>query len=138
LRTGRKPNGTKYNEYVLIYVNDILVASHDPEKVMDMLSEHYTLKKGSVKTPTEYLGSEIKTYRPDTLDSRVCWAMLCDLCVKHAVKEVQQTLAEANEKPLPNKTVAPLTPGYRPELDATLELDDGKANYFQGLIGVND
>jgi hypothetical protein len=112
LRPACKPDGTKYYEYVLIYVDDILVVLHDPEKVMDMLSEHYTLKKGSVKTPTEYLGAEIKTYRPDKLDSRVCWAMPHDLYVKRAVKEFQRTLAEANEKPLPNKTVTPLTAGY--------------------------
>jgi hypothetical protein len=48
LRPACKPDGTKYYEYVLIYVDDILVVSHDPEKVMDMLSENYTLKKGSV------------------------------------------------------------------------------------------
>jgi Reverse transcriptase (RNA-dependent DNA polymerase) len=40
-----KPDGTKYYEYVLIYVNDILVVSHDPEQVMKMLGEHYTQKK---------------------------------------------------------------------------------------------
>jgi hypothetical protein len=131
-----KPDGTKYYEYVLIYVDDILFVSHDPKKVMDMLSEHYTLKKRSVKARTEYLGAEIKTYQPDKLDSRVCWEMLCDLYVKRAIKEVQRTLAEDNEKPLPNKTVTPLTAGYRPELNATPELDDAKANYFQGLIGV--
>jgi hypothetical protein len=119
LRPACKPNGTKYYEYILIYVDDILVVSHDPEKVMDMLSEHYMLKKGSMKAPTEYLGAEIKTYQPDKLDSRVCWAMSCNLYVKRAVKEVQRNLAEANEKPLPNKTVTLLTAGYRPELDAT-------------------
>jgi hypothetical protein len=120
----------------LIYVDDIFVVSHDPKNVMDMLSEHYTVKKGSVTAPTEYRGAEIKTYQPDKLDSRVCWAMSWDLYVKHAVKEVQRNLAKANEKPLPNKTVTPLTAGYRPKLDATPELDDAKANYFQGLTGV--
>jgi hypothetical protein len=106
------------------------------KKVMYMLSEHYTLKKCSVKVPTEYLVAEIKTYRQDKLDSRVCWAMSCDLYVKRAVKEVQQNSAKTDEKQLSNKTVTPLTAGYRPELDATPELDDAKANYFQGLIGV--
>jgi hypothetical protein len=62
--------------------------------------------------------------------------MSCDLYVKRAVKEAQRNVAKANEKPLPNKTVTPLTAGYHPELDATLELDDAKANYFQGFIGV--
>jgi hypothetical protein len=62
--------------------------------------------------------------------------MSCDLYVKRAVKEVQRTLVEGNEKPLPKKVVTPLTTGYCPELDATPELNEEKANYFQGLIGV--
>jgi Reverse transcriptase (RNA-dependent DNA polymerase) len=53
LRLACKPDGTQYYEYVLIYVDDILVVSHDPEAVMDMPSKHYTLKKGSVKPPSE-------------------------------------------------------------------------------------
>jgi hypothetical protein len=62
LRPACKPDGTQYYEFVLIYVDDILVSSHDPDQVMKMLGEHYTLKKGSVKTPSEYLGAEIKSY----------------------------------------------------------------------------
>jgi hypothetical protein len=136
LRPACKPDGTKYYKYVLIYVDDYYLFHMILKKVMYMLSEHYTLKKGSVKAPTEYLVAEIKTYRQDKLDSRVCWAMSCDLYVKRAVKEVQQNSAKTDEKQLSNKTVTPLTAGYRPELDATPELDDAKANYFQGLIGV--
>jgi hypothetical protein len=37
---------------------------------------------------------------------------------------------------LPNKVGNPLVTGYRPELDATAELDDSRTNYYQGLIGV--
>jgi hypothetical protein len=37
---------------------------------------------------------------------------------------------------LPNKVGTPLVTGYRPELDAAAELDNSRANYYQGLIGV--
>ena len=30
----------------------------------------------------------------------------------------------------------PLASGYRPELDATPELDASKQNYYQGLVGI--
>ena len=46
-----KPNGDKYWEYGLYYVDDILLTSHDPQLTMDMLSESYKLKAGSVKEP---------------------------------------------------------------------------------------
>jgi Reverse transcriptase (RNA-dependent DNA polymerase) len=42
-----KPNGDPYYEYVLVYVDDILAVSHDPQAIMDTLLKHYTLKEGS-------------------------------------------------------------------------------------------
>ena len=40
-----RPNGEKYWEYVLVYVDDILVMSHEPKEVMDYLASKYTLRK---------------------------------------------------------------------------------------------
>jgi hypothetical protein len=40
-----------------------------PKKLWICSSEHYTLKKGSMKTPTEYLGVQIKTGRIDIMVS---------------------------------------------------------------------
>ena len=54
-----KPNGDKYWAYVLFYVDNLLVVSHKPQEVMDFLSKRYTLKEGSVKEPTEYLGNQV-------------------------------------------------------------------------------
>jgi hypothetical protein len=54
-----KPDGTPYWEYVLLYVDDTLAVSQDPQAIMDHLASRYTLKKGSVKEPMEYLGAEI-------------------------------------------------------------------------------
>ena len=53
-----KPNVEKYWEYVLVYVDDILVMSHEPKVVMDYLASKYTLKEGSVKEPEFCLGAE--------------------------------------------------------------------------------
>ena len=40
-----KPDDTKYYEYVLIYVDDILVISHRASMIMDNLSALYCFKK---------------------------------------------------------------------------------------------
>ena len=55
MKAAVKPNGDKYWAYVLCYVDNLLVVSHEPQEVMDFLSKRYTLKEGSVKEPTEYL-----------------------------------------------------------------------------------
>jgi Reverse transcriptase (RNA-dependent DNA polymerase) len=135
LRPACKADGTKYYEYVLIYVDDILAISEEPQKVMDAIGKHYTLKPGSVRPPNEYLGAQIKPYRPDPDDDCTCWSMSCDKYVKRAIEEVQRTLAEVGDQ-LKGKAMTPTSHGYRPELDASPELDDRRANYYQGLIGV--
>ena len=57
-----KPDGTKYYEYVLIYVDDILVTSHRASTIMDNLSALYRLKENPSNgkrygTPGCYLGA---------------------------------------------------------------------------------
>ncbi|KAL7557773.1 hypothetical protein ACA910_020290 [Epithemia clementina (nom. ined.)] len=59
LRANTKPDGFQYYEYVLVYIDDILVISHDPHKVMDALKKQYTIKPDSIKPPDVYLGAEI-------------------------------------------------------------------------------
>jgi hypothetical protein len=139
MRPAVKPTGFKYWEYVLVYVDDILVVSDKPQEVMDMLSRTYKLKDGSVGKPTDYLGATIKEYQlpgnSDDLLPTDCWSLSSDVYVKRAVADVERTLDEIDMK-LKTKVTTPLSTGYRPELDASPELDDRQANYFQGLIGV--
>jgi hypothetical protein len=49
--------------------------------------------------------------------------------------EVEREL-KAADKRLPTRVTTPLSTGYRPEIDATDELDADHQNYYQGLIGV--
>jgi hypothetical protein len=75
-----------------MYVDDILVVSDNPHKVMDMLSGTYKLKDGSVKSPTEYLGATIKEYQLPVSGNETqptdCWSLSPDVYVKRAVAEV--------------------------------------------------
>ena len=73
----RPSDGFKYWEYVLVYVDDLLVVSHDPQAVMDIMNKSYTLKPGSVKVPTEYLGAIVKPFQ--RVDNKPCWAMSSEL-----------------------------------------------------------
>jgi hypothetical protein len=43
-----KPNGKQYYEYILVYVDGVLVVSHNPMAIMNELSRYYTLKEGSL------------------------------------------------------------------------------------------
>ena len=139
LRPNVKPNGEEYYEYVLVYVDDILAISHDPQAIMDTLSKHYTLKEGSVRAPTEYLGSDISKFDVPSptgeLGLNRCWSMSARTYIKRALTEVKRTLDEVGQR-LKTKVTTPMSDKYRAELDASAELDTERITYFQGLIGV--
>lgn len=136
MRKAVKPDGFKYWEYVLCYSDDLLVMSHDPKSVMDFLSKRYTMKEGSVREPTDYLGAQVRKFTIDGDDGPdECWALSSDLYVKRAIADVETELGQAG-KGLKTKVPTPLSSGYRPELDVSPELDERRASYFQGLIGV--
>ena len=91
MRPQSKPNGDKYWEYVLCYVDDILVVSHNPQKTMDVLSAKYTLQEGGVKEPDAYLRAEIHKWNIEDSDdpTKTRWGMSSDTYVKQAVANVE-------------------------------------------------
>ena len=134
MRKATKDDGFKYWEYVMIYSDDILVISAKPKRIMDHLASRYTLKKDSVKEPDVYLGAGIgKFVRPGT--DKALWTMSSETYIKRMIADVETELAKVGKK-LRMKASTPMTSGYRPELDATPELDERRATYYQGLIGI--
>jgi hypothetical protein len=137
MRPATKADGTKYYEYVLCYVDDILCSSHDPKAIMDSLGYDFTLKADSVKEPDLYLGADIMKWTIAGSDdpTKTRWAMSSTKYTKKAIDEVERELAGREQK-LSTKVTTPLSTSYRPELDASALLDATRLNYYQGLIGV--
>jgi len=132
-RPATKLDGTKIYEYVLCYVDDINFQGLDPKGFMDYLRQSYTLKDGSVKEPEMYLSADISMY--ELKDGMKAWSLLSNTYVKRAVAEVQRELALVG-KCLKKKVYSPLASGYRPEFDASPELDATRASYYASLMGV--
>lgn len=53
-------DGTKYYQYVCIYVDDILILAHNPREIMSVIGEYFELKAGSVDPPSMCLGTDVK------------------------------------------------------------------------------
>ena len=51
MRKATKSNGLKYWEYILVYVDDVLVISEHPDRIMDGIAGAFTIKPGSMKEP---------------------------------------------------------------------------------------
>jgi hypothetical protein len=137
IRDATKPDGTQYYEYVLTYMDDIFATSLAPMTIIKGLEEFYTLKKGSVGEPQQYLGAQIRKFYIEGSDdpSKPRWAMSSETYVKGALRDVEHELDKAGMR-LPSKASTPFTSGYHCEVDATSELDERRASYYHGQVGV--
>jgi hypothetical protein len=133
MRPATKPDGEEYYEYILVYVDDILVLSHSPRTIMDRIASSFSLKEGSDKEPTEYLGADIGKYQFDG-DTDTKWSMGSERYIKNALSNVMEWLQQRGQKLLPRKCVLPQ--GYRPELDTSDYCTEEEAHFVSSQLGV--
>jgi len=133
-RLSKRSTGEEYYEYVLLYVDDVLVISEKADKVLRKeIGQHFVLREESIGPPSQYLGGKL---REVTLENgNKAWAFGSCQYVQSAVKNVEDHLAKAGEK-LPFKAPTPLSSGYRPEIDVSSKLGNSDASYFHSLVGV--
>jgi len=140
MRPATKPRGFEYYEYVLIHVDDILVISGDPDKVLTSLSSIHKFKEDQAglkwSPPDRHLGADMgQSAIPDDTRGKHHWHMSSDTYTKDAIKTVESKL-EAEGRKLSTRADTPLSTNCRPGLDITEELDLEGTNYYQNLIGV--
>ena len=132
MRPGMKPNGSKYWEYVLCYVDDILSISHDPKRTMKLIQAKFKLKNDKMEPPEAYLGATLS--KIDNVNGDLCWAMSADDYCAAFVTNVEESLMKKGLR-LPSKCATPTSHGYRPEEDCTAELKAEGIQRYQELIG---
>ena len=133
MRPAVKPCGFKYWEYILCYVDDIMVISHKALQTMESIrSKKFKFKNDKIETPTQYLGGGLTTMVNE--DGQSCWAMSSDAYCTALVKTVESILEKKGLRLL-SKCRTPLAHGYRPELAATAELKSDGVQWYQELIG---
>jgi hypothetical protein len=133
LRAATKCDGEEYYEYVLMYVDDILAISCEPELILRDVQSTFKLKDDKIEAPEYYLGAKLQE-KP--INNITCWTVTSQEYVKAAVKNVAEVLKGTSRR-LPTKHVeTPMSITYVPELDVTEELNAKDVTFFQELIGV--
>jgi hypothetical protein len=122
-----------YYEYVLVYVDDLLVLSHQGDKMMKALEEFYRLKDGFA-LPIRYLGAEVKRWTFPNNSTQPLWALSSLQYIKEALKNMELYLKSLDRKL--NIARQPLPTNYFPELDVTPLLDDWNTNFYQSQISI--
>ena len=132
MRPAVRPDGEKYYEYMLVYVDDILCISEDPLRPMQQISSLLQFKKDKIEPPEFYLGARLERKE---LNGKAIWTMTSKDYVKAAVANIEKHLEKRNRK-LPSKAVTPMSSGYTPETDGSPELGPELITTFQESIGV--
>ena len=136
IKPSAKPSGEPYYEMLLVYVDDCLVVSHDPNEVMKSIASEFEVKNNEWGPPEFYLGAGIeKVTMPGAQDM---WSMKSDKYVKNAVQTVKDLLAEDGRELKGGKRnhAGPLPTNYKPELDTTDECSEEHASRFRQIIGI--
>lgn len=133
IKAAVKPNGEKYYDMVLCYVDDVISIGITPRVAIDGVESTFKLKGDKAEVPEMYLGGEVAEVENDS--GKKCWTMSSDKYLKSAIANVEEKLAKSNMR-LPTKCVTPLVSGYHPVEDTSAELDQEGTTYYQELIGV--
>ena len=82
--------GEPYYEWLLYYVDDLLVVSENPQATMDAISKTYDLRD-SVKPPERYLGANTSKWQLP--DGREVWSMSGKDYIKNAINMAKEMAA---------------------------------------------
>ena len=122
----------EYYEYLLVYVDDLLLVTHKPKDTFEKIMEFYDLKGDSYDKPDRYLGANIGEFEFD--DGTKTTYMGSFDYVRNSV-EIAKGLAEKHGYKM-KKVDRPIPQNYKPELDTTGECDPKHASVYQQLIGM--
>ena len=135
MRPALKDDGTEYWEYVLLYTDDILCISANPERtIRNDIGKYFELKEESIGPPDLYLGGRLREVL--LANGAKAWAFGSKQYVEAAVQNVESYLEKQSRYKLPKKAETPMQTSYRAELDVSPELDSTLAAYYMSLIGI--
>ena len=132
MRPAVKPDGEKYYEYILCYVDDILNISMEPERSMEEIQMAFKFKNDLVQSPEFYLGAKLQK---KILNDYTVWTMTSRDYIKLAIENLEKQLKKRNMK-LPSRATTPMASEYTPELDTSEELGPDDVTFFQELVGI--
>ena len=117
-------------EYLATYVDDVLVFSKNPMKIIDALKKTYVLK--GVGIPEYYLGGNVEKPIDEHWDKLgITTALSAETYITNAIDRFKKLL-EINQF---GKETLPMAPGDHPELDDSPLCSPDQASKYRSLLG---
>ena len=113
-------------EYIAVYVDDLIIASKDPEDITNMLQRKHDFKLKGTGEVTFHLGCD---YTRDE-DGTLCVAP------KSYIKRMIDTYEQMFGVPPKKNVTSPLEKGDHPENDLSEELDMEGVKKYQSMVGA--
>lgn len=120
-RRQKRPDGSEYYELLLVYVDDVLVCSHDPKTIMECLASKYVLKDG-YEEPKIYLALTLLRFRMWTFHIHGRWVashMSRELWIQS--RDYWLRMVEPLNPGIDMMDPCPKPKSYKPELDTVLQ-----------------
>ncbi len=134
LRAASKEDGERHYEYVLMYVDDILVISCDPHAILEDTKRTFKLKNDKIEPPEFYVGAKLQQ---KLINGLTCWTITSQNNVKAAIRNVEEAIKTKGRRLPTTNLETPMNKNYTPELNVTEELGhDKNVTFYQELIGV--
>ncbi len=112
-------------EYIAVYIDDLAIASKDPEAILNVLKDKYDFKLKGSGPIAFHLGCTF--YRDED-------GVLCMSAKRYVERMVDSYVRMFGEKPKQIVT-SPLESGDHPELNLTELLNKEGIKHYQSLIG---
>ena len=129
--TSDKIRRNEYYEYVMVYVDNVLLIICITVRTNEGIKCVFKLKEDKAEHLDMYLGASLE--QDKTKGGTKCWSMSAKKYVKAAAVNLEATLAKRDMQILTSHS--PLPKKYRPSEDVSNELNARGFEAYQELIG---
>ena len=127
-----RDKGSHY-EYIGTYVDDLLIASKNPQELIDALKETYVLK--GVGIPEYYLGADVIQAPEEWNMEPIDWIIASKTYTRLVIEKFELLMGDNNPKYQFSQYKTPMDKDYYPELDDSPLLNAEMHTRYQSMVG---
>jgi hypothetical protein len=140
VKNAKEADGFMCPEYILVYVDVVLIELHLPHAQLERMESFYKLKPTSIGPPMQYLGADVQEVtRPGDPSGEEYWSFSATSYSKNAVRDVK-VLLQAEGQNLKTTATTPFpSSSNQPKADKKSdEFNNEMSSHYSQLIDIYD
>jgi hypothetical protein len=131
-RPATNVTGNKYYEYILVYVDELLIVSESPQDILDKLADEHKYRLKDVGSPKRFLRANIGKR---TIEGQEYWYIAAEDSLNKALATVEERFGKL-DMIFKHTVETPAPTNFHPEMDDSDFLDDNGTTLYQSYIGI--